>query len=40
MEMLTNKMEDCEVCIIKQTESHKQKVVWNLSGIHIQPETE
>jgi len=31
MEMLTNKMEDCEMDIVKQAESHKRKVVWNLS---------
>ena len=40
MEMLTNKTEDCEEDIINQAESHRRKVVWNLSGIHIPPETE
>ena len=40
MEMIKNKMEDCEVDIINQAESHRRKVVWNLSGIHIPPETE
>ena len=40
MEMIKNKMEDCEVDLINQAESHRRKVVWNLSGIHIPPETE
>ena len=40
MEMIKNKMEDCEVDLINQAESHRTKVVWNLSGIHIPPETE
>ena len=40
MERLTNKMEDCDMDMIKQAESHKRKVVWNLSGIDIPPETE
>jgi len=40
MEMLTNKKEGCEEEIINQAETHKRKVVWNLSGIHIPPETE